>query len=68
MNSNKVQFIFENKLIELENPDPNQTILNFIRDKLKKNWNQRGMRRRRMWCLHNSIRRIRKQKNKIQGN
>ena len=36
MNSNKVQFIFENKLIELKNPDPNQTILNFIRDKLKK--------------------------------
>ena len=36
MITNKVQFIYENKLIELENPDPNQTILNFIRDRLKK--------------------------------
>ena len=36
MITNKVQFIYENKLIELENPDPNQTILNFIRDNLKK--------------------------------
>ncbi len=42
MNSNKVQFIFENKLIELENPDPNQTILNFIRDKLKKTGTKEG--------------------------
>ena len=36
MNTNKVQFIFENKLIELDNPDPNQTLLNFIREELKK--------------------------------
>ncbi len=42
MNSNKVQFIFENKLIELKNPDPNQTILNFIRDKLKKTGTKEG--------------------------
>ena len=60
MITNKVQFIYENKLIELENPDPNQTILSFIRDSLKKNWHQRGMRGRWMWCLHNSVRRIRK--------
>ena len=42
MNSNKVQFIFENKLIELKNPDPNETILNFIRDKLKKTGTKEG--------------------------
>ncbi len=42
MNSNKVQFIYENKLIELDNPDPNQTILNFIRDKLKKTGTKEG--------------------------
>jgi len=40
--TNKVQFIYENKLIELENPDPNQTILNFIRDKLKKTGTKEG--------------------------
>ncbi len=42
MSTNKVQFIFENKLIELENPDPNQTILNFIRDELKKTGTKEG--------------------------
>ena len=42
MNSNKVQFIFENKLIELENPDPNQTLLNLIRDELKKTGTKEG--------------------------
>ena len=42
MITNKVQFIYENKLIELENPDPNQTILNFIRDKLKKTGTKEG--------------------------
>ncbi len=42
MNTNKVQFIFENKLIELDNPDPNQTLLNFIREKLKKTGTKEG--------------------------
>ena len=42
MITNKVQFIYENKLIELENPDPNQTILNFIRDELKKTGTKEG--------------------------
>jgi len=40
--TNKVQFIYENKLIELENPDPNQTILSFIRDRLKKTGTKEG--------------------------
>ena len=40
--NNKVQFIYENKLIELENPDPNQTILSFIRDRLKKTGTKEG--------------------------
>ena len=42
MSTNKVQFIYENKLIELENPDPNQTILNFIREELKKTGTKEG--------------------------
>ena len=42
MNTNKVQFIFENTLIELDNPDPNQTLLNFIREELKKKGTKEG--------------------------
>ncbi len=42
MNTNKVKFIYENKLIELENPDPNQTILGFIRNELKKTGTKEG--------------------------
>ncbi len=42
MITNKVQFIYENKLVELENPDPNQTILNFIRHNLKKTGTKEG--------------------------
>ncbi len=42
MSANKIQFIYENKLIELENPDPNQTILNFIREVLKKTGTKEG--------------------------
>ena len=41
MITNKVQFIYENKLIELKS-DPNQTILSFIRDRLKKTGTKEG--------------------------
>ena len=42
MNSNKVQFVFNNKLIEIINPNPNQTLLNFIRNELKKTGTKEG--------------------------
>jgi len=42
VNSNTVQFIFENKLVAIKNPDPNQTILNFIRNDLKKTGTKEG--------------------------
>jgi len=42
VNSNTVQFVFNNKLIELINPDPNQTLLNFIRNELKKTGTKEG--------------------------
>ena len=42
MNSNTVQFVFNNKLIEIINPDPNQTLLNFIRNELKKTGTKEG--------------------------
>ena len=36
MTSDAIEFIFNNKIIKILNPDPNETILNFIRVNLKK--------------------------------
>ena len=36
MTSNIIKFIHKNKIVELSNPDSNETLLNFIRTKLKK--------------------------------
>jgi len=38
----KVQFLFSGKIFELNNPDPNQTLLNFIRTELKKTGTKEG--------------------------
>ncbi len=42
MTSSTVQFIFNNKIYVIKNPDPNQTILNFVRTKLKKTGTKEG--------------------------
>ena len=42
MDSNVVKFLFNDKILELSNPDPNQTILNFIRTELKKTGTKEG--------------------------
>jgi xanthine dehydrogenase small subunit len=42
MTSNTIKFIFENKIQQIKNPDPNETILNFIRLKLKKTGTKEG--------------------------
>ena len=42
MTSDTVRFIFNNKIHELKNPDPNQTILNFVRSNLKKTGTKEG--------------------------
>ena len=36
MVSNTIQFLFDNKIHKIKNPDPNKTILNFIRNDLKR--------------------------------
>ena len=36
MTSNIIKFVHKNKIVELSNPDSNETLLNFIRTKLKK--------------------------------
>jgi len=42
MVSNSIKFIFENKIKEIKNPDPNETILNHIRLELKKTGTKEG--------------------------
>ena len=42
MSSNAVEFVFENKIIKIRNPDPNETILNYVRLNLKKTGTKEG--------------------------
>ena len=42
MTSNTIRFIFENKIHKVLNPDPNETILNYIRLRLKKTGTKEG--------------------------
>ncbi len=42
MTSSTEQFIYNNKIYVIKNPDPNQTILNFVRTKLKKTGTKEG--------------------------
>jgi len=42
MTSNTIKFVLENKIHEIQNPDPNETILNYVRVKLKKTGTKEG--------------------------
>jgi len=42
VSSNIIRFVFENKIHEIKNLDPNETILNFIRLRLKKTGTKEG--------------------------
>ena len=42
MSSNKINFVWENKICSVSNPDPNETILNYVRLKLKKTGTKEG--------------------------
>jgi len=42
MTSSIIKFIFENKIHKIINPDPNETILNYVRLKLKKTGTKEG--------------------------
>ena len=42
MTSNIIKFIHEERIIEIRNPDPNETLLNFIRTKLRKTGTKEG--------------------------
>ena len=42
MSSNKIKFVWENKIFTIKNPDPNETILNYVRLNLKKTGTKEG--------------------------
>ena len=42
MTSNIIKFVYQNKIFEILNPNPNETLLNFIRTKLKKTGTKEG--------------------------
>ena len=42
MASNIVKFVYQNKICEIKNPDPNETLLNYVRTKLKKTGTKEG--------------------------
>ena len=45
MVSSSVKFLLNDKLIEIKNPDPNQTLLSYIRTELKKTGTKEGVQR-----------------------
>ena len=42
MVSNTIQFIYNNEICSIKNPDPNKTVLDYIRNDLKKNGTKEG--------------------------
>ena len=36
MTSSNIDFVYQNKIIKIKNPDSNETLLNYVRTKLKK--------------------------------
>ena len=42
MSSNIIKFVHEDQIVEIKNPDPNETLLNYIRTKLKKIGSKNG--------------------------
>ena len=42
MVSSTIQFVYNNQICNIKNPDPNKTILEYIRNDLKKNGTKEG--------------------------
>ena len=42
MASNIIKFVYLNRIVEIKNPDPNETLLNYVRTKLKKTGTKEG--------------------------
>ena len=42
MTSNNIEFVYQDRIFEIKNPDPNEILLNYIRTKLKKIGSKNG--------------------------
>ena len=42
MISNFISFVYKDQIVEIKNPNPNETLLNYIRTKLKKTGTKEG--------------------------
>ena len=42
MTSNTIKFVYQNRIVEIRNPNPNETLLNYVRTKLKKTGTKEG--------------------------
>ena len=42
MTSNIIKFVYGNQIIKIYNPDPNETVLSYIRTKLRKTGTKEG--------------------------
>ena len=42
MTSNIIEYVHNNKIVEIHNADPNETLLNYIREKLRKTGTKEG--------------------------
>ena len=42
MTSSNIEFLYQNRIFEIKNPDSNETLLNYIRTKLKKTGTKEG--------------------------
>jgi len=42
MTSSTIKFVYQNRIVEIKNPDSNETLLNYIRTKLKKTGTKEG--------------------------
>ena len=51
MISDTVKFLLNDELVVIKNPDPNQTLLNYIRTELKKTGTKEGCSEG-LWCMH----------------
>ena len=42
MTSSNIEFVYQDRIFEIKNPDPNEILLNYIRTKLKKIGSKNG--------------------------
>ena len=42
MTSSTIKFVHEDQIVKIKNPDPNETLLNYVRTRLKKTGTKEG--------------------------